>query len=389
MAPYNAARAQPNDLTDADTLALGVGVAHAAHDCVATTVDPQAFAGNPVELLALGRLCILGQQFEPARATLVRYLALPEPPEREVALLLLVRSLLGMKDPGAANAQAQSLLRDYPYDAQIHYAIDSVIDASEEVNDELNRTALQLCAQQGKNTLPLLLQGKALSAATGSASASMLYADALRCAALDQASGDLAANGPQQLRTLHAILEVPAWQHSAELSPMEEAFARFVMTAVPLPTLQAQAVSATGLAPPRPLPLGQRTVTLVPFTLWAPSTISVLQTLVASAPQQTVYAITSWRANTGGADTPSREMLNSLEALQAALPAKVKVLVVPDVEFQSFHADAYPGGIVVREGRVVFNAVLAGDGAMRMLLRTLPAATASTGGQLSSTHRAK
>ena len=33
MAPFNAARAQPGDLTDADKLALGIGMADASRNC--------------------------------------------------------------------------------------------------------------------------------------------------------------------------------------------------------------------------------------------------------------------------------------------------------------------------------------------------------------------
>src|SRR5580658_6959142 len=97
MDPFTQARSQDNDLTDADTLALSLGMARASRDCIALSEDSKPFADNPNQRLTLGRLCLFGQQFEQARASLVEYLALPSPPEREAALILLVRAYLGLK----------------------------------------------------------------------------------------------------------------------------------------------------------------------------------------------------------------------------------------------------------------------------------------------------
>jgi hypothetical protein len=82
-------------------------------------------------LLALGELCIFGQQFAPARSALLAYLAIPQLPERQLAVVLLIRALLGLKELDGADLQIDSLLRDYPYDAQTHFAIDQVIEARE------------------------------------------------------------------------------------------------------------------------------------------------------------------------------------------------------------------------------------------------------------------
>jgi hypothetical protein len=50
---------------------------------------------------------------------------------------------------------------------------------------------------------------------------------------------------------------------------------------------------------------------------------------------------------------------------------QVRVLVVPDGELRSFHTDQFPAGIVIREGTVVSNAVLADEGAQRLALQSL------------------
>ncbi len=131
LAPFNAARAQRDDLTEADKFALGIGMAQAARGCLALSADPSSFASEAKELLALGQLCMFGQKYEPARATLVKYLALPQPPERKLALVLLVRALIGVGNPDQADLEVTTLLNDYPYDAQTHFVIDQVIDALE------------------------------------------------------------------------------------------------------------------------------------------------------------------------------------------------------------------------------------------------------------------
>jgi hypothetical protein len=84
LGPFTATRNQPDDLTDADKIALGIGMARAAHDCLALSSNTTSFSENATELFA--QLCIFGQQFEPARTDLLNYFALPQPPQREQAL---------------------------------------------------------------------------------------------------------------------------------------------------------------------------------------------------------------------------------------------------------------------------------------------------------------
>lgn len=109
--------------------------------------------------LTEGQLCIFGQQFGPARAALVDYLALPQPPKRQQALVLLVRAFLGLNQPDSAEAQVSSLLRNYSYDALIYVAIDHVIDNVEGTGGYFDGLSRQLCSAQSAATLPLLDKG--------------------------------------------------------------------------------------------------------------------------------------------------------------------------------------------------------------------------------------
>jgi len=370
MDPYNQARAQTNDLTEADKLALGIGMARAAHDCVALSAEPQ-LVDKPEQRLALGRLCLFGQQFEPARVALVGYLALPAPAEREGALILLARAFLGLDETGSAYAQVLSLLRDYPYDGQIHLAADLVISANEgwapDPENEMIREAMDLCEKQRSATLPLLVQGKALPGKEGDVVASDLYADALRCVALGWSVGDGGAE--ETLNKLAAIAEQPVWQHTAELPLMQQALARTKMLGKPVPVaaLHAHQLNGAGALGARVLPLGRGTVILAAFTLWSPSAAERIRALASAAPHS-VYAVTSWAANTGGRDVSSPSAVAALMAWKKTVPAQVPLLIVPDAELQAFHADQFPAGIAIREGVVGSNAVLADGGAVRMVL---------------------
>ncbi len=375
LAPFNAAKAQPDDLTDADKFALGIGEAQASRDCLALSANTSAFATDAKELLALGELCIFGQSYEPARAILVQYLALPQPPERKLALVLLVRAQLGRGALDEADLLLSTLLNDYPYDAQTHFAIDQVIAALEAVDGDSKiptraSQLLPLCDTQKALTLPLLSSGKGLEGKDLSASPSVLFSDAIRCVALAALTGQTSAN--DTMHQLAAIAQQPSWAGTADLAPMQAALARQQMVGarVPLSSLHGHMLSNSTLVP-RTVSLTRGTVLLLPFTLWAPSAPDVALDLARLAPQQPIYAVTSWSANTGREDASSKEILTSLRLWQQALPPHVSLLIVPDTELSAFHTDSFPAGIVISDGVVRSNSPLSTRGAERMLVRIL------------------
>jgi len=364
LAPFTQTRSQSNDLTDADRFALAIGIAQASRDCLVLSSDVSSFANDAKELFALGQLCIFGQQFEPARAALVEYLGLPQPPQREQALSLLVRAFLGLNVPASAEAQVRSLLRDYPYDAIIHVAIDQVIDNTEGASTFLNDMALKLCATQSAAIVPLLTSGKALESKEGSASAATLFGDAVRCASLAHTSSK-----PDNLADLAGIMRQPGWIGTADLAPMQSALERQQMVgkSATLTSLHGFLLEANGLVP-KSVPLKSGTVLLVPFTLWSPSTPEIARNLMKFMPQQSIYAITSWHANTGREDVRSSEVLEGLRSWQRTLPKKVSMLIVPDSVLSEFHSDVFPGGILIRDGTVLSNIVFSSEGAERLLV---------------------
>ena len=384
MDPFTQAREQNGDLTEADKLALSLGIARAAQDCQALTAPPHPSPPDPAQKLALGRLCLFGQQYAQASASLEGYLALLSPPDRETALILLVRAFLGLKSPGSAAIQVYSLFRDYPYDAQIHTAADEAISACEDTYLGLDTYATQICKKQADATLPLLMQGKSLQSKEGAISPAALYADALRCTMLARDTGSQTTSldsttGDESLDSLAKIVEETAWQHTADLPLMQQSLARAQMVGQrsPLEVLHAKQLSSNGPLIPRVLTLGRGTIVLVPFTLWSPSAPEVIQKVLEAAPSASIYALSSWSANTGVEDVATPPILSALRQLRKGLSPKVTMLMVPDTELSAFHVDQYPVGIAIHNGIVLSNVVLADDGSIRMALHAVqPAAPA-------------
>jgi hypothetical protein len=393
-APLIAARAQPDDMTQADLLAFSVGVSHAGRACLNLQTTPDELdelVKTPDELLAFAKLCVFGLQYDPARHAIARYLGLPTPPERETALLLLTKAFLGLNDPESAANQIFALEKDYPYDVQIHFAADQAIIEGALLSDGANSGVLALCGDQLKNTLPLLESAKGLTGKEANAAPGTLFADAVRCVDITR---DLHDNSTQSTLTrLESIVQLPDWQRTAELAPMQSALARTEMVGKPAPmqnisgqlvtsqlaTSGQSAASAKSVAPgksthtlrPDTLALAHGTVLLVPFALWTPSALTIVQDFHVTAPQQPIYLLTSWAVNTGAADEESDQILESLRSAAQSLPAHVSLLVVPDAVLQQFRADAFPGVIVLREGVVRANLPLLGDAAKRLTVSAL------------------
>ena len=145
---------------------------------------------------------------------------------------------------------------------------------------------------------------------------------------------------------------------------------QMVGTQVPLSSLHGFTLT-NGKMAPRLISLRRGTVILFPFVLWSPNASEEAGRLARIASQQTIYAITSWSANTGRDDVPSNEISMALREWQRNLPANVHMVIVPNAELSVFHVDSFPAGIVIREGTLRWNGVLSSQGAERMLFSTV------------------
>jgi hypothetical protein len=411
MQPFNNARSAPDDLTDADKWALHIGIARANEQCEVLKI--QKFQDE--DLLALGKLCIFGQDFEPARHVLVDYLALPKTKSPEVGRLLLVRAFLGLRSIPDAWEQIDILLTAFPYDASIHLAIDMTIDAAEasDYTDDLDVIG-RLNEQQLPHTLDALTHGASLTGNGDSVDAAMLVRDALRCAdALRRTQhADEAEKILTQVRTIVAAGPIPS---SASYPAIEDALTRYEMSQKPSPVrkLEGGDLTAAGGNIPRIIPLydtdpaahrivhgsgshtdirflDDRTLVLV-FSLAGPASSAAIQKILdrlaqdRQTPGLKVVAVTSFAANIG-VDVPDPSLLPPLRAFRATLPAKLPVLIVPDTQLKPFAIDMWPAAILFDgKGRILWlNTISGSDGSIRQMVREMetpilpiePAATA-------------
>ena len=398
MEPFTNARNAPDDLTDADKWALHLGMQRANQQC--ELLKLQKFAGE--DLLALGKLCLFGQDFDPARESLIAYLASPSPKAPEVGRLLLLRAFLGLHEIAPAESQAESLLSTYPYDASIHLGIDQIDDAAAASMsaDDLG-VIVRLNEQQLPHILDALAAGGSLKGNGDFVDAAMLVDDALRIAndlrfsgktedaekIVGQVSADAASDAIvrsasnaaiQNALTRYAFFQQPSPVrefHGAELLPSGATANRTILLYDPNPAAH-RIVRHVGRETMVRM-LDDRTLVLV-FSLASPAsgpTINKVLVQLAKeylTPQLKIVAVTSWAANTG-IDAPDPTALASLRAFRSTLPARLPVLIVPDDELRPFAIDRWPAALLVSgKGRVLWLDILSGsDGSILQMERQM------------------
>ncbi len=401
MEPFNNARNAPDDLTDADKWALHLGMQRASDECEA--LQAQKLAGE--DLLALGKLCIFGQDFEPARENLIAYLQSPAPKSPEVGRLLLLRAFLGLHQMAPAESQAESLLSAFPYDASIHIGIDQIIDAAAAgISADNLGVIARLQEQQLPHILDALAAGGSLRGNGDSVDPAMLVHDALSIANALRFSGK-PDDAEKIVGQVSADAAADPIVHSASNAAIQNALTRYAFFQQPSPVraFHGTLLMPSGATLHRTLPLydpdpaahrivrhmgkdtmvrmlDDRTLVLV-FSLASQASGSAInKTLVQLAkdhitPGLKVVAVTSWAANLG-VDTPDSAALASLRAFRSTLPAKLPVLIIPDSELHPFAIDQWPAALLVSgKGRVLWLDTLSGsDGSILQMERQMESA---------------
>ena len=148
MMPFDQAKRQSDDLTDADRLALKVGGSRAAASCLRVTPEDVTAMPEPAELLALARLCLFGRQFPQAQKAATRYLQLDLAIGRRSARELLTQAFLGLHDTSNAAIQVRSLLNETSYDASLHTLLMQVVGAGALRRGDWMHLTLDLCAAE-------------------------------------------------------------------------------------------------------------------------------------------------------------------------------------------------------------------------------------------------
>jgi hypothetical protein len=396
MQPFNNARSAPDDLTEADKWALGIAIARAKEQC--ELHSKKKFEAE--DLLAEGKLCIFGQDYEPARHRLINYLALPEPRAPEIGRLLLARAFIGLGSISAAESHMESLLSLFPYDASIHLGIDMVIDAAA-ASDSADDLAVipRLNEQQLPPILDALAHGGSLNGNGDSVDAALLVRDALRCADALRRNykPDDAAKIVAQIKTLVAA---PPIVSSASYPAIQNALTRYEMFQQPSPVRELHGAEWTsgGANIARVVPLydtdpaahrivrgsgshtivralDDRTLVLV-FSLAGPASSDTIHKILDRlahdhiTPGLKVIAVTSFAANIG-VDTPTPQLLAALKAFRALLPPKLPTLIVPDAQLKPFAIDMGPAAILFDgHGRILWlNTIAGSDGSIRQMVR--------------------
>jgi hypothetical protein len=355
------------------------------------------------DLLAMGKLCIFGQEYEPARAFLVSYIALPHPQSPEVGHLLLARAFIGLGAVPSAESEIQTLLSLFPYDASIHLGIDMVIDAASasDATEDLDLIP-RLEAQQLPHIFDAFAHGGSLSGNGDSVDAALLTRDALRCA--DALRRNFKPEDAAKiLDQLKAALAAPSIVASASYPSIQAAMARYDLfrQSSPVREFHGAELTATGSSIPRAVPvydtnpaahrivrhidaktttiriLDDRTLVLL-FSLGSPAcseTIHGILDLLARdhvTPGLKVVAVTSFAANTG-IDSSTPELLAALRAFRSGLPQKLPVLIVPDAQLKPFFVDMWPAAILFDgKGRVRWiNSISGSSGSIRQTVREL------------------
>lgn len=369
LTPFMQAKQAPDDLTDADKWAIGIGVERARESCSALASKLQ----EDESLLDEGKLCLLGQDFQTAGMVLKRYVLLKNPANLEDGRLLLAQAFLGLQSVAPAESQMESLLEEFPYDAKIHLGIDHVIDAAE-ANLATEDVARRLNGQQITHTLEALSNSGTINSNDKSAtvSAALLVQDALRSARIDREMSALEAAG-KITDVVKQALAAPQYSNTAELPAMQNAFSRYQLVGKKAleVNLRGEKILRTSSIK-QVVHLPDRSCVLLPFSLASPQSADIIGkvvNLLKDKPALPIYAVTSFTANNGDEER-NDIVLSSLRAFRGQLPANVTILVIPDVELQMFNIDSYPSGVVLsKDGIVRFVEPLSGGkGGLRRLV---------------------
>ncbi len=398
MQPFVDARSAPNDLTDADQWALGLGASRAHEQCEALV--PTKLEGE--DLLAMGKLCTFGQDLGPAEDALTAYLGLPKMADEKSARLVLTRIFVQLNSVTSAESQIETLVSTFPYDADIHWAIDQVIDAAEAEKGGVStvkmdgedtthsvpvpagdsRTVRVLNELQLPFILKALAAGGTLKTSDSTVDAAVMVRDGLRCAdAMRQAGKQKdAADLVEQLKTLTLA---PAIMQSASEPAIESAFARYILASRAAPIQELRGMLVTKTPVPAIRRFAGKTTVLVAFSLGAPQFHDAvtkldaqLEHLVPKQPMQLI-AITSYAAM-NGVDEKSDEVLKTLQALQTTLPPSMLMMIVPETDLKAFAIDAFPAAAVIDSaGKIAYLNLFPGTaGSVQLVLRAVDAPAA-------------
>jgi hypothetical protein len=236
LLPLTVTRASTDNWSDSELSALKVAMDQARLECAARS--PQTFRGD--DLVALARLCSLGQQWSSVTAAAKQYIDSTDTPKPLLAQAygLEIDAALHIRDEAAALAASHAMLAAVPYDTTADTALN---EALRYLQLAYMPDALALYAEREPLLLAALRASKdepaPLNPAGQRVSISALYADGLAFAALEQFAGKPAEAAATVADLDAALASAPAPLQPDDALPIADARRQYALLGHPLPKI--------------------------------------------------------------------------------------------------------------------------------------------------------
>jgi hypothetical protein len=236
LQPVVITRASMANWSDSELAALKAAMEQARLECAARS--PQTLGGG--DLVALARLCVLGQQWSSAAAAAQQYIDSTDSskPLLAQAYAFEIDADLQMRDQSAALAVSHAMLTAAPYDTTVDAALN---EALHYLQLAYMPDALALYAEREPLLLATLRASKVEPAPANSAgqpvSVSSLYADGLAFAALEQFAGKPAEAEATVADLDAALAAAPASLQPDDALPIADARRQYALLGHPLPKI--------------------------------------------------------------------------------------------------------------------------------------------------------
>ena len=184
MEPLERVRRSMSNWSDAEVAAFASTMHRASEEC--TSRSAADYAGE--DLIALARLCSLGQRWDSVVVAASKYLSEQTNPHLARAFALLVDAYLRQNDSGSALAASKNMLEQVPYDPIVAASVDETFDYLEIGNTD---DAVKLLGERQPYLLAAFKATKSLSNPAGSGfKMGDLYADGLKLAIVQKYVGE-------------------------------------------------------------------------------------------------------------------------------------------------------------------------------------------------------
>jgi hypothetical protein len=239
LEPLTITRASVDNWSDSEMAALKVAMEQARLECAARS--PQMLHGD--DLVALARLCSLGQQWSSVTAAAKQYIESADTPKPLLAQAygLEIDAALHIHDEAAALAASHAMLTAVPYDATVDEALN---EALRYLQLAYMPDALALYAEREPLLLAALRAPKAAPDAAKptvqAVSVSSLYADGLAFAALEQFAGKPEEAAATVADLDAALAAAPAPSQPDDALPIADARRQYALLGQPLPRIRLQ-----------------------------------------------------------------------------------------------------------------------------------------------------